>query len=83
MVIPYLFRFIGNLSQLLEDWNKTTCEAQFYLTSLNSDAQLISQAIRKHWGIENEAHCTLDCTFAKDPCRIRSFLSIVRAILFF
>lgn len=56
-------------------WNKTTREVQFYLTSLNSDAQFIGRAIRKHWGIENEAHWTLDCTFAEDACRIRSFHS--------
>lgn len=56
-------------------WNKTTREVQFYLTSLNSDAQLIGRAVRKHWGIENEAHWTLDCTFAEDVCRIRSFHS--------
>ncbi len=45
-------------------WNKTTREVQFYLTSLHSNAQLIGLAIRKHWGIENQAHWTLDCTFA-------------------
>ncbi|MEG3900355.1 ISAs1 family transposase [Microcoleus sp. SVA1_B6] len=56
-------------------WNKTTREVQFYLTSLDSDAQLLGRAIRKHWGIENEAHWTLDCTFAEDACRIRSFHS--------
>lgn len=56
-------------------WNKTTREVQFYLTSLNSDAQIIGRAIRKHWGIENEAHWTLDCTFALYACRIRSFHS--------
>ncbi len=56
-------------------WNKTTREVQFYLSSLNSDAQLIGRAIRKHWGIENEAHWTLDCTFSEDACRIRSFHS--------
>jgi hypothetical protein len=55
--------------------DKTTREVQFYLTSLNSNAQLIGRAIRKHWGIENEAHWTLDCTFAEDACRIRSFHS--------
>jgi len=52
--------------------NKTTREVQFYLTFLPSNAQLIGQAIRKHWGIENEAYWTLDCTFAEDACRIRS-----------
>ena len=45
------------------------------MTSLHSNAQLIGRAIRKHWGIENEAHWTLDCTFAEDACRIRSFHS--------
>jgi len=56
-------------------WNKTTREVQFYLTSLDNDAQLLGQAIRRHWGIENEAHWTLDVTFAEDASRIRSFHS--------
>jgi predicted transposase YbfD/YdcC len=56
-------------------WNQTTREVQFYLSSLPSDAQLLGRAIRKHWGIENQAHWTLDCTFAEDACRIRSFHS--------
>jgi len=34
-------------------WNKTTREVQFYLTSLESDAQKLGRAIRQHWGIEN------------------------------
>ncbi len=54
---------------------KQRSEVQFYLTSLHSDAQLLGRAIRKHWGIENQAHWTLDCTFAEDACRIRSFHS--------
>ncbi len=56
-------------------WNQTTHEVQFYLSSLHSNAQLLGRAIRKHWGIENQAHWTLDCTFAEDSCRIRSFHS--------
>ena len=56
-------------------WNHTTREVQFYLSSLHSDAQLLGRAIRKHWGIENQVHWTLDCTFAEDSCRIRSFHS--------
>lgn len=57
-------------------WNQTTREVQFYLSSLPSDAQLLGRAIRKHWGIENQTHWTLDCTFAEDSCRIRSFHSL-------
>jgi predicted transposase YbfD/YdcC len=56
-------------------WNKTTREIQFYLTSLHSDAQLLGRAIGKHWAIENQAHWILDCTFAEDYCRIRSWNS--------
>ncbi len=37
-------------------WNKTTREVQFYLTSLESDARKLGQAIRLHWGIENGLH---------------------------
>jgi len=52
-------------------WNKTTREVQFYLTSLESDARKLGQAIRLHWGIENGLHWTLDVTF-KDDCRVRT-----------
>jgi predicted transposase YbfD/YdcC len=56
-------------------WNKTTREIQFYLTSMDSEARSLSNAIRKHWGIENELHWTLDVSFREDDCRIRSFHS--------
>jgi len=46
-------------------WNKTTREVQFYLTSLESDARKLGQAIRLHWGIENGLHWTLDVTLKK------------------
>ena len=53
-------------------WNKTTHEVQFYLSSLPADAQLNGDAIRQHWGIENQVHWTLDVTFGEDKCRIRA-----------
>jgi len=56
-------------------WNKTTSETHYYLTSLDSDAQIIGKAIRQHWEIENKVHWSLDCTFGEDICRIRSFHS--------
>jgi predicted transposase YbfD/YdcC len=52
-------------------WNKTTTEVRFFLSSLASNAEKISQAIRSHWGIENSLHWTLDVTFSEDKCRIR------------
>jgi predicted transposase YbfD/YdcC len=53
-------------------WNKVTHEVQFYLSSLPADAQNLGNAIRTHWGIENQVHWTLDVTFSEDRCRIRS-----------
>ena len=53
-------------------WNKVTHEVQFYLTSLPANAQNLGNAIRTHWGIENQVHWTLDVTFNEDHCRIRS-----------
>lgn len=53
-------------------WNKTTRFVQFYLTSLESDAQKLGRVIRQHWGIENKLHWTLDVTFGEDACRIRT-----------
>jgi predicted transposase YbfD/YdcC len=54
-------------------WNKVTHEVQFYLSSLPADAQNLGNAIRIHWGIENQVHWTLDVTFSEDRCRIRSY----------
>ncbi len=53
-------------------WNKVTHEVQFYLSSLPADAHVLGNAIRTHWGIENQVHWTLDVTFSEDKCRIRS-----------
>jgi predicted transposase YbfD/YdcC len=35
-------------------WNKVTHQVQFYLSSLPADAQNLGNAIRTHWGIENQ-----------------------------
>jgi hypothetical protein len=33
---------------------KTSVEPRFYLSSLPPDAEQFAQAVRKHWGIENQ-----------------------------
>lgn len=52
-------------------WNKTTYEVRYYISSLSSDAKVLGQAVRSHWGIENSLHWLLDMTFAEDDSRIR------------
>ena len=41
------------------------------LSSLGQNAEVINQAIRTHWTIENGLHWVLDVSFAEDSCRMR------------
>jgi predicted transposase YbfD/YdcC len=44
---------------------KKTSERRHYIASL-SDVELCADAIRSHWGIENQLHWHLDVTFSED-----------------
>lgn len=50
---------------------KTSTQTVYYLISRPMDIRQFSDAVRGHWGIENQVHWQLDVTFNEDGCRCR------------
>ena len=57
-------------------------EARIYITSLAADPKAILNAVRAHWGIENNLHWTMDVTFDEDGCRSRKDNSALNLAVF-
>jgi predicted transposase YbfD/YdcC len=45
---------------------KTSEETRYYITSLEANPVKLNQAVRSHWGIENNLHWSLDMVFNED-----------------
>lgn len=63
---------VGMVEALRTLGRKTSVEQRFYLSSLPPDAEQFAQAVRKHWGVENQLHWSLDVTFREDQSRLRT-----------
>jgi len=50
---------------------KETAETRYYITSRESDAKWLNEAVREHWSIENRLHWILDVVFGEDSSRKR------------
>jgi predicted transposase YbfD/YdcC len=49
----------------------TSEETRYFMGSRKASAQVYGQALRHHWGIENNLHWQLDVTFREDSSRIQ------------
>ena len=52
---------------------KTSSEDSYYISSLplSTGAEVIANAVRSHWAVENELHWSLDVGFREDACQVR------------
>ncbi len=64
-------RTIGMVESERQIKNKISKEKRYFISSLDSNAENFGKAVRKHWGIENSLHWTLDIAFREDESRIR------------
>ena len=65
------FKSVIRIEATREIKDKQSNETRYYISSLKEDAKNFNQFIRKHWGIENSLHWTLDMVFREDEQRKR------------
>ncbi len=55
-----------------EHEGKRSTEYRYYIGSIGNDARRLGEAVRAHWGIENDLHWSLDVAFREDESRVRN-----------
>jgi predicted transposase YbfD/YdcC len=60
------------ITERSDSQGRSDIEARFYILSVLLSAQEFAEAVRGHWGIENNLHWQLDVSFREDECRVRT-----------
>lgn len=55
---------IGRLDVMRTVNTKTKIETRYFISSLPSNAKLLADSVRQHWGIENSLHWASRCSIS-------------------
>ena len=64
-------RSIIEIESVRDIKGEVSIEKRYYISSHNAQPDVVSNAIRQHWGVENKLHWVLDICFGDDQSRIR------------
>jgi predicted transposase YbfD/YdcC len=71
------------ITEVIDSQGHCRSEVRYYILSVLLAAKEFAEAVRGHWGIENNLHWQLDVSFREDECRVRidhapANLSVIR-----
>jgi predicted transposase YbfD/YdcC len=58
------------ISERVDSQGRASIETRYYILSRLIAVQEFAEAVRGHWGIENNLHWQLDVSFREDGCRV-------------
>lgn len=62
---------IGAVVRVYEENSVEKRDVRYYISSLRRNGRQFAKAVRRHWGIENSLHWSLDMTYREDESRVR------------